>query len=428
MSALARLAYEVRRLSTILIARVDEAEISPTTPGELARKLASGFQLRPIEVDLALTTLAAELDAEFRQLLHRALPAGDLRTEHGVLAALVPQLEARLGSLDAIGPLAPIVTRKLIRRIEDPTGARLVSTRRFRAAVLDQPVCAELPDYARMTHAPPRAPTWTRNAAELARTMNAASGGSLCIVSGAPGVGKTSWAVDAAAHIAEPVVYIDLAVAVGRATGQDVRDLAEDAALAGHPVVFDNAAAFVAEERRLVANMLELLDAASTHVFLIVDNVTRIDERLRVRALAHVRIDSPPASTRHELWRAGVQSELAANLAEDLVLTPRQVENAVALVKHGGLDPVSAALEQLSGASDLTVPDLATARLESLVLPADTRDEIVESSSTRSSIAAECSSGSPAFEAAESTPYSTEIPVPARPTRARWSLPKLACR
>jgi AAA+ superfamily predicted ATPase len=378
MSALDRLAYEVRRLSSILIARVDETEIAPSAPGELALKLSRGFDLRPIDVDIALTTLAAELDAEFRQLLLRALPAGDLRSELGVLAALVPQLEARLASLDAVGPLAPIVTRKLVRRIEDASSARLVSTRRFRAAVLDQPVCAELPDYARMIYAPPRAPTWARSAPELARTMSAERGGSLCVVSGAPGVGKSSWAAAAAAHIGTPIVYIDLAAAVGRATGLEVRDLAEDAALGGHPVVLDNAAGFVADERRLVANLLELLEAASTRLFLIVDDVVRIDERLRVRALAHVKLDSPPASIRHELWSAGVPSELAVSLAEDLVLMPRQVENAVALVKHGGLDPVSAALEQLSGSSELTVPDFATARLESLVLPAETREEIVE--------------------------------------------------
>jgi len=376
-----RLAYEIRRLSDRLLARVDDRAIEPAAPGELALRIAGAFELQPIEVDLALTVLVAELDAEFRSLVHSALPPGDRATDLGLMAALLPELEHRLAVLDSVGPACPLVARGVLRRTEDGGSAYLRATRRFRAIVLALPVLADLPAYARLDLRAPNAPSWIATPAGLAATMAAVASGSLCVVSGPTGTGKTSWARAMAASIASPVLYIDVAAADhGRAVAIEIRELIEDAGLAGAPVVLDNASRFVGHDSKLTQLLLDALDRIHCPIFLVVEAAAQVDDRLRMRALSHVAIDNPPQDVRRALWRANpdVAGLDLGTVAEDLILGPRQIQNATDLVQHGGLSPIAAAIEQLSKDHRLTLPNPATAKLSALVLPSDTRDEIIE--------------------------------------------------
>lgn len=148
------LAYELRRLSRVLVtgrqADSDDhsanADTIPVAPGELAVRLASSFGLRGIDVDLALAVLGAEIDHEFAALLAEA----GARTELGLLAALLPALEHRLTLLDAIGPGAPAVKSRLLRRAERDGVGVLSATRRFSAAVLGRPILSDLPGFAEL--------------------------------------------------------------------------------------------------------------------------------------------------------------------------------------------------------------------------------------------------------------------------------------
>lgn len=95
---------------------------------------------------------------------------------------------------------------------------------------------------------------------------------------------------------------------------------------------------------------------------MILGDTQSLDERVASRALARVRIEPPPPALRRMLWsRAQSGAPIPAALAEDLVLTPRQIGNAVALVE-AGVDPVAAAFEQLPKSHNLTLPDRTHAR------------------------------------------------------------------
>jgi ATPase family protein associated with various cellular activities (AAA) len=377
-----RLAYEIRRLSDRLLARVDDRNVEPATQGELARRLASAFELQPIEVDLSLTVLGYELDAEFRSLVHSALPPGDRASELGLLAALIPDLEARLAALDAVGPHSPLVLRHIVRRVEEGDVAYLRATRRFRATALGRPVLADLPGFAHVMTDPPPALPWIASPPALSSAMAAVARGALCVASGATGTGKTSWACSTAAEIGLPILYIDVAAAAdrGRVVAIEIRELIEDAALAEQPVVLDNAGGYVSTDAKLTPQLLDVLERVRCRIFLVVDDATQVAERLRTRALSHVTVENPPQEVRRHLWEAtaAVTGSDLRTIAEDLVLGPRQIQNAADLIQHGGLSPAAAAIEQLPKEHKLTVPNRATARLSALILPKETREEIAE--------------------------------------------------
>jgi len=254
---IAGLAHEIRRLSDRLLTRVDGDPPSTTSHGALALELGRAFQLRPIDVDVALTVLGAEVDAEFRSLLTAALPRGNSGTELGILAALLPELEHRIAALDAVGPSCALVARGIVRRIEDGTDARLVASRRFRATALGRAVLSELPVYAKLLEAPPVMHLWVKAPRGLARTMMEQRRGALCIVSGPAGTGKTTWATTMAADISSPLLAIDLAAAaaVERPAVLEICELIEDAAIAERALVLDNAGRYVAAGGRLTGHL-----------------------------------------------------------------------------------------------------------------------------------------------------------------------------
>lgn len=371
------LAYEVRRLSELLMRNAQgEAETQHPAPGELATRIADTFSLRGIDVDIALVALGAELDREFRALVDSMAT----RTELGILGALVPRLEDRLALSDAIGPESPGVRRRLLRRIESDGDGVLVPTRRFKALVSGEHPLGALPEYAERITSAPRDVPWVVAPQGALAAMMLSSDGVMCVVSGPSGVGKTTWACNAAHSLGGTVLRIDAARAArsGAGAAAIVRELMEDAALVRWPVVLDGAGELLRAETRLSSLIEDLLDSSAVKLFVVVSEVSDLSDRLTQRSLAHVHVDAPPAMFRRTLWSTARADDATRNtLAEDLVLTPRQIANAIKLI-DAGADPAVAAFEQLSKVQNLTLPDRGTATLDALVLPRDVRAEVVE--------------------------------------------------
>jgi hypothetical protein len=323
------LAYEIRRLATLIGRGLGaDADQPPPPPGELAQRVAGSFGLRSIDVDIALAVLAADLDEEFRYLLYRDAP----RSELTVLAALVPRLEERLVLGDAVGRDAPAIQRRLLRRV-DGVG-QLVATRRFRTAVYGRPLLSDLPEYAQTIDAEPLAVPWAAPPKGLVESMRAATGGVLCVIYGGAGVGKTTWACHAAFSIAGGALRIDAANAANATNaGSELRELIEDAAMVGRPVVLDNARELLRGETRLAVLLDDLLEATPAKIFLVLGDGDTVSERIASRALGIVRIEPPGPLDRRRLWDVAAIPSLQT-LADDLVLTPRQIANA--RPAHGG--------------------------------------------------------------------------------------------
>lgn len=378
------LAYEIRRLSKMLMTETDGEESGRTNacsflspdddaetplpssglqhqlnhrrgkPGALAHRLAETFGLRGIDVDIALVVLAADIDHEFRSLLFSI----SARNELSILAAILPRLEERLALLGAVGPDAPTVKCGLLRRTEEAGLGVLTPSRRFRAVVLGQHPLSILPSFARRIDATRPVP-WADSPNGLLEAMASASEGSLCIVSGATGVGKTTWARHAARSIATHGLYIDAEVASRTANAHfdaDVGELLDDAAFADAAVVIDNADHLVKLRSPLASAIERAVDTTRVRVILIVSDIDNVDSRLAGRAVGHVCISEPSAAARRELWRQTIADvEVCASLASELVMSPRQINNALMLVA-AGVEPHTAARQQLSHALP-AVPD-----------------------------------------------------------------------
>jgi AAA+ superfamily predicted ATPase len=371
----APLAYELRRLASRLLACAEAEPPVSHPPGELAGQLATSFGLSALEVDLALLVLGLELDAELAGLFAAAAPAG-ASTELALLAVLVPSLEHRLAAARVIGAGCRLVRSRILRRLDDGT---LVATRRFRATSLGDAVLAELPGFAsRIAGAPVEMP-WVTCPSTLAGAMyRDRAPGALCVVTGPTGAGKTLFARSLALSMSQPALEVDLAAAAGRGdVAGEICELLEDAALAGMAVVLDNAEGLVRGETRFATSLAATLDDTAAQVVLVVENLARIDPRLVGRALSRVVIGPPPPEVRRQLWQAAGLADPHA-VAAELVLTPRQIANAATLVERAGIPPLEAAVAQLPIERALTVPDRGVATLDALVLPQDTRDEIVE--------------------------------------------------
>lgn len=371
------LGYEIRRLSESLLNRNAGNSAHTEVPrGRLAVRLATTFGLREIDVDLALAVLAAEIDHEFALLLYGTAA----RTETGVLAALVPRLEDRLAYLDAIGPDGHAIRRKVLRRVEVHGVGVLAPTRRFKVLVTGSSLFAMFPEFARIITVAPAEIPWVAPPEGALSAMRIAAGGSLCIVSGPDGVGKTTWAQRAAFTVGAACLYIDTsrAARANREVATEISELLDDAALTSTPVVIDNVESMLGTGSRLASIIEDALETSDVRIFAVAADADEVSARLRTRALGHVRISAPSATVRRELWQgANVAPQVRDMLADDLVLTPRQIANAIALIETGA-DPAVAAFEQLPKAHNLTLPDRATARLDALVLPEDTRREVIE--------------------------------------------------
>ncbi|MGN6108654.1 MAG: ATP-binding protein [Kofleriaceae bacterium] len=320
--------------------------------------------------------LAAELDHEFRLLLYTVTP----RSELGVLAALLPRLEDRLAMLDAIGPDSPVVQRGLLRRTEEAGLGVLSATRRFRATVSGRPLLSMLPSFAERVEGMQVDVPWVSPPPGLLTAMRGATRGVMCIVGGRPGVGKTSWARHAACTLGGEALHIDAAQAArsGLDISVEIRELIEDAALVGAAVVLDNAGELLEADTWLSSALEAVLDTTSARVFVVVDEASQLHERIASRALGHVTIGPPGPAARRDLWRSALAAPRGRDiLAEDLVLSPRQIANALALVEAGAA-PRDAVFGQLAKMHDVTLPDLTTAGLDSLSLPEATERDVVE--------------------------------------------------
>lgn len=376
ISAAEAFAHEIRRISSMILSSKADSAMARLAPGQLALRIASSFGLRAIDVDIALAVLAAHIDHEFALMLHNLVG----RSELGLLAALLPKLEDRLALSDAVGAESPTVAAKLLRRTETDGAGLLAPTRRFTAAVLGKHLLSMLPSYAEVISDDPVGAPWVPSPHGLVSALQREGAGALCLVTGMPGAGKTTWACSAAYSLKHIALRIDAAGAArsSRAVSAELRELMEDAALEGVPIVLDNAGTLLQHESTLSTLLEDVLISAPAKLFVVLGTSESLDERVASRALARVCVQPPPPEVRHELWsRAKSGSPIPSALAQDLVLTPRQIRNAIALVESG-VDPVAAAFEQLPQSHGLTLPDRTQARLRALVLPKEVRAEIIE--------------------------------------------------
>ena len=295
-------AYEIRRLSSMIIAASERStmEVAPAAPGELAKRLSTSFDLRPLDVDIALAVLASQIDHEFEMLLHAV--AG--RSELGILSALLPRLEDRLCCFDAVGADAPVVACRLLRRAEVGGQGVLSATRRFRSAVFGVHLLSSLPAFAELIVTDGPGAPWVHRSPSLHGAMSK-HGGAMCIVSGESGSGRTSWANKAARSVSGTALRIDAARAA-RADGNvsvELRELLEDSTLLSAAIVLDNAGEMLGPNSRLASLVEEVVASAPLRIFVVVDDVAAVDPRIATRALTHVQIEAPPPAVRERCGR-----------------------------------------------------------------------------------------------------------------------------
>jgi AAA+ superfamily predicted ATPase len=385
------LASQLDRLSRILLARLEGPTDAPrpgpvpvpeTGPRPAALALIETLGLTPFEADVLYLAVGAALDGDVRRLLGAA--GGSRRiapTVAGTLSVLIPDPAERLHAREMLGRDKALVRAGLIRhQVVDALDVELIATRRAVAGMLGLHPLDELPPWATRSTLGPLHTWWTDPMPiDAARAMTTRlPPGALCVVRGAAGSGRTTWARTAAHGISPAVLVIDTphALAGGYDSVDDLLEVLEDAALAGVPVVLDDAGGQVTAG--LTASRLAaFLEAAAISLFLVVDDGTTLDARLARRALLRVTVPPPPPEVRRTLWGTVAGADVGL-LAEEVTLSPAQIGNARILIERGGVDPVDASIAQVEGGRGLLQPIRNRLRLDGLIVPEEVREELRE--------------------------------------------------
>jgi len=372
-------AAQIDRLSRVLLSRVEGHSTSADQQPPRSR-IADAFGLSPFELDVLCLVAAAALDADVRRLL---AAAGGVRrsapTVAGLLAVLVREPLERLRCRDAFRAGAPLARHGLIRLAAlDELDVEVVPTSRAIAALLGRHPLATLPVWATPSAGAPRVTSWTAiEPAVAARVMTPQAGcGSLCVVRGEAGSGRTTWARIVAHALAPRVVVVDVPHAM--ATGDDpldaVFDLVEDCALSRVPIILDDADETEAWPE-LARRLARACERAVSCTFVVVGASTQLPPKLANRALLDVPLAPPPAPVRRMLWGDLAGAEV---IAEELVLGPAQIANARLITERAGVAPTTAAQWQLRGGKDLLLPVRNATRLEDVIVSPEVRDELDE--------------------------------------------------
>jgi ATPase family associated with various cellular activities (AAA) len=383
----AALAAQLLRVSRVLSARVDQpaepAPSEPVPPGAFEALVAS-HDLSPFEADVLLLAVGATVDADFARLLAAAGGARrNAPTVSGALTVLLEDRGARLRARPLLGAEGALVRMALLRRRPDDSGDHeLVATRRAVAAALGRHPLDDLPTWARQSRTPAddTRSFWTElDPRAVARGLRAPSPpGALCLVRGASGSGRSTWASIAAGALGPQALAIDVprALAEAESPAEVIAELCEDAALVGVPVILDDADKALALGAATVAALLDVLERVPLSAIAVVSDATPVDSRVIRRAIYQARIGPPPPAVRTRLWGADARRRGLGVVASELVLTPAQIANARRLMA-GGIDPLDAALSQIEGGELLeTQEDRPT--LDDLVVGDDVLAELRE--------------------------------------------------
>jgi hypothetical protein len=379
------LAAHLDRMSRVLLGRIHGPGAAPEAAAAPPRgafdMLVRAHRLNGFEADALLLAVGVALDADFARLL--AAAGGTRRvdlTVSGALTVLLAEPGDRLCARARLRGDGPLVAYGLLRR--RPIGENeheLVATRRAVAAALGQHPLADLPRWARRSLAAAEPPCWTdidpRQAAAALRA--AEPPGALCVVRGASGSGRTTWARSAVHALHPHALAIDVPRALGEAEApaEAIAELCEDAGLCGVPVLLDDADDALGRGAPLVAALLDVLERVPLAALAVVHGDAALDPRVARRVVHQTRIGPPPPHIREALWGGdgGTESRF---IADELVLSPAQIKNARRLVA-AGVAPPAAALAQIEG-DGLLALGRDEVGLSDLVVGDEVRTEIAE--------------------------------------------------
>jgi AAA+ superfamily predicted ATPase len=292
---------------------------------------------------------------------------------------LLREPSERLRKLDAFRIDAPLARNGLIRlRVLDDLDTEVTPTRRAMAALMGRHPLDELPEWAQLSAPSPPVATWTEiTPGVVARAMGRAeSAAAVCIVRGASGSGRSTWARTVAHAFADRVVVVDVprALAYGESPMDALFDFLEDCAISQVPVILDDADQ-TSRSAELQQRLADFVDRAPSRAFIILDADTAVFSRLARRVLFDISISAPPAAVRRELWGNVPGAE---TIAEEIVLGPSQILNARRIAERTAVDPLTAALWQIDQGRELLQSIRNAWKLEDLVVSNEIREELTE--------------------------------------------------
>ncbi len=352
------------------------------TPPFLA--LLEQFELAPFELDVLMLAVGMRVDPRILAL-HRALAPGEGALTVGTaLRLLSSSVEAHLELGQLLRPHRALFARGLLRRpATDGLDATLIATRRTLAAVQGEPPLTYLPAWAtRLGPLPAR--TYETDPVTAARAL-VGTGGGFALITGASGAGKTELA-RAIARAARPlVIEADLASAANALAptelAAEVAELIEDASLVDAALVLDDAGIAFGPGHPAASALTSTRSRTGAIVVATVADQAPADRRLTDLAGLRIVLRGLRSDAALVAWRGAARGAPPVGLSligEDLVLTPRRIGQAAALVERIEVTPMAAIASLEGDASALLDPSRVQAGLDDIVLDDDARIELTE--------------------------------------------------
>ena len=341
------------------------------------------FGLSPFELDLLHLAIGAQLDPRLRDVVRRAGGDEPVLTFGTALRLLTSSIEASVDLAESLGPASRLIECGLLRPpIQAGLQSELVATRRVIAALSGRPLPARLPPWARLYDSGRTDLPTEMDPARVAGAI-AGHGGGFALISGAAGTGKSAFARMVAGAISERHLEVDVPRASRalplHALGGELVELIEDASLLGIPVILDDASAALAPAvaGRAVADALVRTHACG---LVVVDDERALAPTLLDRASLRVTLRGLRGEAARLAWglHLGVSSQVAHGLGDDIELTPSRIARAARLVERLDISPVAAVVALAGEGSNLVQPARVAMTLDHIVLPAETRDELLE--------------------------------------------------
>ncbi len=369
-----------------------ERSIASPSRGQAPVALIVAFDLSPFDADVLTLAAAVALDPTCHRL------AADLggAVAGGVTAGLALELlvddpESRLRLAEQLGAAGRLVARGLIK---PPTRAgvamEVIPTRRALAVLQGKDPLTDLPRFAQMrprqAAAPLEFPTPPDALAGLLR-RGPAEPSALAVIWGKSRIGKaTTFARAVLDRVAGKHLEIDVSCWRARrsalASGRLLAELVTDAAILEVPVLLDNGGAAFGLNEPLTVEVVEVLAQGGATVIIVVAEPGQVDPGLMSRAVGRLELELPDPRGSPALCQVPSSSTVTwielGHVGREFALTPREIVQAATAVMRTGATPAAGAAAQVSSAGDLLRGAGGGARLDKLILAADTHAELVE--------------------------------------------------